>query len=210
MQKNYKIIFHTLPAVVFATFLASCDTMNFDEILGNGYDDYYYEDDAYYDEEYETDEYEEKLSSIREITPRGIMDRMDSAGSYDLIGGYEPISETEIKNAITKWADGNATTNLRNYKGHTIEIKKTSAGKELKEMRIKFMMNEAGRPLNKRISEILNEISDAETVATCGMNAKPLIIYNKPSFEIKQATTFYEPEVIRSQYIREYAYRCLY
>ena len=58
--------------------------------------------------------------------------------------------------------------------------------------------------------EILNEIADAETIGTCGLNAKPLIIYNKPSFEAYQPTSFYRPEVRRSSYIREYAYRCLY
>ncbi len=210
MQKNHKTIFHALFTIVLAGFVTGCETTNMMDFSETGYDDSYYEDDGYYASDYDQEEYEEKLSGIREITPRGVMDRMDGAGNYDLIGGYEPISETEVKQSINKWMEGNASVSLRDYKGHNIEIRKINNGSELKEMRVKFMTNSNGRPLNKRIAEILNEVTDAETVATCGMSAKPLIIYNKPSFEVRQSTTFYEPEVIRSQYIREYAYRCLY
>ena len=91
-----------------------------------------------------------------------------------------------------------------------MEIRKSFGESGLQEMRIKFIQNISAGALNRRVADVLNEIADAETIESCGINAKPLIIYNKPSFEVKQPTSFYKPEVVHSQYIREYAYRCLY
>ena len=225
----HKVSFNKFLLTVFLVPIVSgCDI---ESILNMDDSDFYYDDEKCIDEgcnesdrrekeesidkentseDSGKDSYEDKIDRIKEVTSYDVIERMDSAGSYDLIGGYEPVSEAAIQRSILKWADGNTNVFLRDYKAHTVEIRKTLGNTGLQEMRIKFVQNPSGAPLNRRISDVLNEIADAETIETCGVNAKPLIIYNKPSFEVKQATSFYKPEIVRSQYIREYAYRCLY
>lgn len=216
-------------AVLIATFgISSCAELGLDFGSIDGYytDEYdeaydsenYQDENNLYTEDYqETDEfynnfasYDEKMEGMGQFTPRGIVERMDATGNYDLVGDFRPISEAEVRRSLAKWADGVCQIVKKDYKGHTVEIRKALNGSELKEMRLRFIPHPNGRPFNKRVVEILNEIADAETIRTCGLNAKPLIIYNKPSFEAYQPTSFYRPEVRRSSYIREYAYRCLY
>lgn len=227
-----RIKFCSLSKCVFLLLLlSSVSGCDIESLINLDDDDFYYDDEksstrelgdntlvSESDDDSETekskqseqDSYEDKVDRMKEITPYDVVERMDTAGSYDLIGGYEPISKTAVQRAMVKWANGNTNVVLRDYKSHTVEIRKTLGDTGLQEMRIKFIQNPSGASLNRRVTDILNEIADAETIETCGVNAKPLIIYNKPSFEVKQPTSFYKPEIVRSQYIREYAYRCLY
>lgn len=151
-----------------------------------------------------------KIASA-DITPREVLERMDTVGNYDIIGRYEPVSKAEVQMVAQKWYSGNVDNFLRNYKGHTIRIEKLRNNNELKEIRLKFVYNndDAAAP-NKRIVDILNEVADQIVLSTCGVDSKPLIIYNKSSFDLSKPTQFYDYEVKRESAVREYAFRCLF
>jgi hypothetical protein len=153
---------------------------------------YYSDDEERYDErssEYITDENE-----------------------FSQIDSYQPRTMKEREEAASRWNTSRKETRWQEYKGTMVRIEVLLGDSSVREMRLRLMQNADGADIDADARTVLARVADYEMKKVCGRNAESIVIvYDKPSFEVMRATSFFDYRVeSEGVTMREYGFRCVY